>query len=62
MKPVEEQSNDPTLPRRYTSKPTKTGGTASSLIEKFISIIDDCVPDPLEDLFDMPCSIIVSLC
>ena len=57
---VEGQRKDPTLPHRYQSKPSKTGGMASALIKKLISSINDRVPDPFEDLFDMPCSIIVS--
>ena len=60
VKPVEKQRKDPALPQRYMSKPTKTSGMASALIEKFINSINDRVPDPVEDLFDMPCSIIVS--
>ena len=60
VKPVEEQRKDPTLHQRYMSKPTKTSGMASTLIKEFISSINDRVPDPFEDLFDMPCSIIVS--
>ena len=56
----EEQKKDPTLPQRYMSKPTKTSGMARALIEKFVSGINDRVPDPFEDFFDMPCSIIVS--
>ena len=59
VKPVEEQRKDPTLPQRYQSKPTKAGGMASARIKKFINTINDRVPDPFEDLFDMPCSIIV---
>ena len=60
VKPVDEQRKDPTLPQRYMSKRTKTSGLASALIENFISSINDRVLDPFEDLFDMPCSIIVS--
>ena len=60
VKPVEEQRKDPTLPQRYQSKPSKTGGLASALITKFVNSINDRVPDPFEGLFDMPCSVIVS--
>ena len=60
VKPVEEQRKDPTLPQRYQSKPSKTGGLASALIKKIINSIKDRVPDPFEGLFDMPCSVIVS--
>ena len=59
VKPVEEQRKDPTLPQRYQSKPSKTLGMASALIKQFINSINDRVPDPFEDLFDMPCSIIM---
>ena len=59
VKPVEERRKDPALPQRYMSKPSKTSGMASGLIKKFINSINDRVPDPFEDLFDMPCSIIV---
>ena len=60
VKPVEEQRKDPTLPQRYQSKPSKTGGLAGALIKKFINSMQDRVPDPFEDLFEMPCSVIVS--
>ena len=60
VKPVEEQRKDPTLPQRYQSKPSKTGGLAGALIKKFINSMHDRVPDPFEDLFEMPCSVIVS--
>ena len=60
VKPVEEQRQYPTLPERYQYKPTKTGGMASALVENFINSINDHVPDPFEDLFDMASSIIVS--
>ena len=60
VKPVEEQRQDPTLPQRYQSNPSKTGGLASALIKKFINSINDRVPNPFEGLFDMPCSVIVS--
>ena len=59
VKPVEEQRKDPTLPQRYQSKPSKTGGLAGALIQKFIDSLQDRVPDPFEDLFQMPCSVIV---
>ena len=57
---MEEQRKDPTLCQRYQSKPSKTGGMACALIRNFINSINDRVPDPFQDLFDMPCSIIVS--
>ena len=60
VKPVEEQRKDPTLPQRYQSKPSKTGRLAGALLKKFINSMQDRVPDPFEDLFEMPCSIIVS--
>ena len=60
VKPVEEQRKDPTLPQRYQSKPPKTAGLAGALIRKFINSMQDRVPDPFEDLFEMPCSVIVS--
>ena len=60
VKPVEEQRKDPTLPQRYQSKPSKTGGVAGALIKKFINSMQDRSPDPFEDLFEMPCSVIVS--
>ena len=60
VKPVEEQRNDPTLPQRYQSKSSKTGGPAGALIKKFIQSMQERVPDPFEDLFEMPCSVIVS--
>ena len=59
VKPVEEQRKDPTLPQRYQSKPSKNAGLAGALIKKFINSMQDRVPDPFEDLFEMPCSVIV---
>ena len=59
---MEEQRKDPTLPQRYQSKPSKTGGLAGALIKKFINSMQDHVPDPFEDLFEMLCSVIVSGC
>ena len=60
VKPVEERRKDLALPKRYMSKPSNTSGMASALIKKFINNINNRVPDPFEDLFEMPCSIIVS--
>ena len=60
VKLVEKQRKDPTLPQRYMSKPTKTSGMAIALIKTFINGINDGLPDRFKDLFDMPCSIIVS--
>ena len=60
MKPVEEKRKDPTLPQRYQSKPSKTAGLAGALIKECINSMQDRVPDPFEDLFKMPCSVIVS--
>ena len=60
VKLVEEQRKDPTLSQRYQSKPFKTGGLAGALIKKFISSMQDRVPDPFEDLFEMPSSVVVS--
>ena len=60
VKPVKEQRKDPTLPQRYQSKPSKTRGLGGTLIKKFINSMQDRVPDPFEDLFEMPCSVIVS--
>ena len=60
VKPFEEQGRDPTLPQRYPSKPSKTGGLAGALIKKFINSLQNHVPDPFEDLFEMPYSVIVS--
>ena len=60
VKPLEEQRKDPTLPQRFLSKPSKTGGLAGALIKKFINSMQDRVPDPFEALFEMPCSVIVS--
>ena len=60
VKPVEEQRKDPTLPQRYQSKPSKTGGLVGALIKKFIKSMQDRVADSFEDLFEMPCSVIVS--
>ena len=60
VKPVEEQRKDPNLPQRYQSKPSKTGGLAGALIKKFINSMQDRVPDPFEDLFEMPCLVILS--
>ena len=60
VKPVEEQRKDPTLPQQYQSKPSNTGGLARALTKKFVNSMQDRVPDPFEDLFEMPCSVIVS--
>ena len=49
VKPVEEQRKDQALPQRYQSKPTKTGGMASALFKKYITSINDRVPNPFED-------------
>ena len=48
------------LPQRYQSKPSQTGGLAGALIKKVMKSMQDRVPDPFEDLFEMPCSVIVS--
>ena len=60
VKPLEEQRKDPALPHQCMSKPSKTSGMASALIKKSINSINDGFPDSFQDLFDMPCSIIVS--
>ena len=60
VKPVEEQRKDATLPQQYQSKPSKTGGLAGALIKKFIHSMQDRILDPFEDLFGMPCSVMVS--
>ena len=60
VKPVEEQGKDPNVPRRYQSKPSKTGGLAVALVKKIINSINDCVRDPFEGLLNMPSSVIVS--
>ena len=60
VKAVEEQRKDPTLPQRYQSKPSETGGLTGALTEKFINYMQDRVPDPFEELFEMPCSVIMS--
>ena len=60
VKLVEEQRKGPNLPQRYQSKPSKTGGLAGALIKNFINAMQDRVPDPFEDLFEMPCSVMVS--
>ena len=60
VKAVDEQRKDPTLPQRYQSKLSKTRDLAGALISKFINSMQDRVPDPFEDLFEMPCSVIVS--
>ena len=61
VRPVEEQRKDPTLPQRYPSKPSKTGGLAGARIKKFINFMQEHVPDPFQDFFEMPCSVIVSV-
>ena len=60
VKPVQEQRKDPTLPQRYHSKPSETGGLAGALIKNFINSMQNRVPNPFKDLFEMPCSVIVS--
>ena len=44
MKLVEERRKDPTLPQRYQSKPSKTGGLAGALIKKFINSMQAVSP------------------
>ena len=58
---MEQQRADPSLPKRYQSRPSKPEALAGSVFKKLITKLKDKMPDPFASVHPMPPrSVIVS--